>query len=65
MDKKMKKYFVLIKVNRKEDAFYIGFPLVVRQDAPFTRNQLTEYLESNKFGTRNFILGNILRHPAY
>ena len=63
--KKLQKYFILMKTTKKEDPCWFGFPLVVRKDAPFTRNQLTEYLEKNKIGTRNVFSGNLLRHPAY
>jgi CDP-4-dehydro-6-deoxyglucose reductase, E1 len=63
--KQYKKYFILMKEDKKEDVSYFGFPLIVKPDAPFTRNELTEYLENNKIGTRNVFSGNILRHPAY
>ncbi len=59
------KYFILMKVSEKEDPCWFGFPLVMRENAPFTRNQLTEYLEKNNIGTRNVFSGNLLRHPAY
>lgn len=62
---KWKKYFILMKTSKKEDPCWFGFPLVVRENAPFTRNQLTEYLEKNKVGTRNVFSGNLLKHPAY
>ena len=60
-----KKYFILMKENKVEEVSYFGFPLIVRPGSPFTRNQLTEYLEENKIGTRNIFSGNLLRHPAY
>ena len=63
--KKYEKYFVLMKVDKKADISYFGFPLAVKETAPFTRNELTEYLEKNKIGTRNVFTGNLLRHPAY
>lgn len=63
--KKYKKYFILMKTNKKEDPCWFGFPIVVKSTAPFSRNQLTEYLEANKIGTRNVFSGNLLRHPAY
>jgi len=63
--KKYKKYFILMSENKKEYISYFGFPLVVRSDAPFTRNELTAYLEKNKIGTRTVFSGNLLRHPAY
>ncbi len=63
--KKYKKYFTLMKENINEDVSYFGFPAIVSSNAPFTRNQLTKYLEKNKIGTRNIFSGNLLRHPAY
>lgn len=63
--KKYEKYFILMKNNEKVELSPFGFPLVVKKDAPFTRNELTEYLEKNKIGTRNVFAGNLLRHPAY
>ncbi len=63
--KKYEKYFVLMKTTKKEDPCWFGFPLIVKNTAPFTRNELTEYLEKNKIGTRNIFSGNLLRHPAY
>lgn len=62
---KFKKYFILMKTEKKADPCWFGFPIVVRSNAPFTRNQLTEYLEKNKIGTRNVFSGNLLHHPAY
>lgn len=58
-------YFLLMKSSPKEDPCWFGFPLVILPNAPFTRNQLTEYLEMNKIGTRNVFSGNLLKHPAY
>lgn len=63
--KKYRKYFILMKTTKKEDPCWFGFPVVVRENAPFTRNELTEYLEKNKIGTRNIFSGNLLKHPAY
>ncbi len=63
--KKYKKYFILMKEDKNEEISYFGFPLIVRSSAPFNRNELTEYLEKNKIGTRNVFSGNLLHHPAY
>lgn len=63
--KKYEKYFILMNPDKKADSCWFGFPAIVRSSAPFTRNELTEYLEKNKIGTRNIFSGNLLRHPAY
>lgn len=58
-------YFSLMKIDPKEDPCWFGFPLIVKEDAPFSRNDFTQFLEENKIGTRNVFAGNLLRHPAY
>ena len=58
-------YFRLLTTSEKEDPCWFGFPAIVKESAPFSRNDLTEYLEKNKIGTRNVFSGNLLRHPAY
>lgn len=63
--KKYEKYFILMREDKKVELSPFGFPLAVRESAPFTRNELTEYLEKNKIGTRNVFAGNLLHHPAY
>lgn len=63
--KKYEKYFILMKQDKSVELSPFGFPLIVKEDAPFTRNELTEYLEKNKIGTRNVFAGNLLRHPGY
>ena len=44
---------------------WFGFFLTVRKDAPFTRNELTSYLENHKIQTRNLFAGNLTKHPAF
>jgi CDP-6-deoxy-D-xylo-4-hexulose-3-dehydrase len=58
-------YFHLLKVEKKEKPSWFGFPAIVKKEAPFTRNELTKYLEKKLIGTRNVFSGNLLRHPAY
>ena len=44
---------------------WFGFVVTVREDAGFTRNELTGFLEANRIETRNLFSGNLLRHPAF
>ena len=54
-----------MRADKKVELSPFGFPMVVKEGAPFTRNEVTEYLEKNKIGTRNVFAGNLLHHPAY
>jgi CDP-6-deoxy-D-xylo-4-hexulose-3-dehydrase len=47
------------------DASWFGFPVGVKESAPFTRDQLTKALDVAKVGTRNIFAGNLIRQPAY
>jgi CDP-6-deoxy-D-xylo-4-hexulose-3-dehydrase len=47
------------------DPSWFGFPIGVKKDAPFTRDQMTGALEAQKIGTRLVFAGNLLRQPAY
>jgi CDP-6-deoxy-D-xylo-4-hexulose-3-dehydrase len=44
---------------------WFGFPIAVRPDAPFTRNQVIRHLEDRKIATRLLFGGNLVRQPAY
>lgn len=41
-----------------------GFPVMVNKDAPFTRDDLCEYLDKHNIENRPIIAGNIARQPA-
>jgi CDP-6-deoxy-D-xylo-4-hexulose-3-dehydrase len=47
------------------DPSWFGFFFVVREDAPFTRDELVQALEARRIQTRMLFGGNLLRQPAY
>ncbi len=47
------------------DPSWFGFVVTVREDAGFSRNDLTRFLEANRIETRNLFSGNLLRQPAF
>lgn len=58
-------FLILPEAGAHSDPSWFGFPIGVKKDAPFTRDQMTKALESQKIGTRLLFAGNLLRQPAY
>lgn len=44
---------------------YYGYPLLLREDAPFDRPSFTEHLEECGIETRPIMGGNLAEHPAF
>jgi len=63
--KKYEEYFYLPIATRNSDPSWFAFPLSVRENAPFSRTELTNYLATKGIETRNLFAGNIVRQPAY
>jgi len=58
-------FLILPEPTNDSDPSWFGFPIGVRADAPFTRDEFTRHLEAHKIGTRLVFAGNLLRQPAY
>ncbi len=63
--KPLEEFLILPQASENSDPSWFGFPIGVKTDAPFTRDQLTKALEAQKIGTRLLFAGNLLRQPAY
>ena len=63
--KKWEEYFILPEATEGGDPAWFAYPLTVKENAPFSRTELTTYLASQKVETRNLFGGNLLRQPAY
>ena len=44
---------------------WFGFPVTVKEDAGYTRNELAQHLERCRIQTRNLFAGNLVKHPAF
>ncbi|MCA9957393.1 MAG: DegT/DnrJ/EryC1/StrS family aminotransferase, partial [Anaerolineales bacterium] len=58
-------FIMLPTWHEKADVSWFAFPVLVRDEAPFQRHELTRFLELNHVQTRLVFAGNILRQPAY
>ena len=56
---------ILPEAQKNSNPSWFGFLISVQSDAGFTRNELSQYLESKKIQTRNLFAGNLLKHPAF
>jgi CDP-6-deoxy-D-xylo-4-hexulose-3-dehydrase len=58
-------YLILPQAEEYADPSWFGFPILVRENAPFSRNELVNYLEQYKIATRMLFGGNLTKQPAY
>ena len=63
--KDLEEFFILPDATPHSDPSWFGFPLLIRESAPFSSKILIEYLTSRKIGTRQLFGGNLVRQPAY
>ena len=61
----LEEFFILPEATENAEPSWFGFPIAVRPEAPFTRNQVTAHLEERKIATRLLFGGNLTRQPAY
>ncbi len=57
--------FEMPEATPRSDPSWFGFPLLLRADAPFLREDLMRWLNEQNIGTRLLFGGNLLRQPAY
>jgi CDP-6-deoxy-D-xylo-4-hexulose-3-dehydrase len=51
-------------VSPKAVPSWLALPVMVHEEAPFTRAEITSYLESSGIETRPVVTGNVARHPV-
>ena len=58
-------WLILPEPQKNSNPSWFGFLISVEEGAPFTRNELSQYLETHKIQTRNLFAGNLLKHPVF
>jgi len=59
------KYFIMPIPEKNSKVCWFGFPILIRENAPFSREELVSFIEENKIATRMLFGGNLIRQPAY
>ncbi len=63
--KDYEEWFVLPRQRENTRTGWLALPLVVRDEAPFSRRDLQIHLETKGVQTRTVFAGNVLRHPGF
>lgn len=58
-------YFILPRQLATVKTNWLAFPLTIQPGAPFSRAEITQYLEEHNIQTRPIFTGTILRQPAF
>jgi CDP-6-deoxy-D-xylo-4-hexulose-3-dehydrase len=61
--KELEEFLILPESEKNSEPSWFGFPLTVRQNKKFNRNNLITYLNNNKIGTRLLFAGNLTKQP--
>jgi CDP-4-dehydro-6-deoxyglucose reductase, E1 len=63
--KTFEEYFLLPRVLDNHDPSWFGYPITIKNQAPFTRDEFTQYLERKGVQTRLVFAGNLTKQPAF
>lgn len=63
--KQFEKYFILPSWLPNAEPSWFGFLITIRDDAPFTRDEIVQHLQNNKIATRYLFAGNLVKQPYF
>ena len=59
----LRDYLILPEIKPDVESSWFGYLISVKENSPFKKQELVQYLENNGIGTRQLFSGNILRQP--
>lgn len=62
---KYPQYFTLPEATEGSDTSWFAFIVTLKENTPFTRDEIIRYLDANFIETRNLFAGNIIKQPAF
>ncbi len=62
---KYPQYFILPEKTPQSDPAWFSFIVTLKQDCPFTRDQITAFFNDNLIETRNLFAGNMAKQPGF
>lgn len=63
--KKFSKYLILPEASKNSVPSWFGFIITIKENAPFSRDDIVKYLDKNGVDTRPIFAGNIVRQPYF
>ena len=61
----LKEFLILPEATLNSDPAWFGFPITIREDAPFCRVDLLRCMDDKNIGTRLLFAGNLTRQPYF
>ena len=62
---KSEEFLIHPRQTKKSDTCWLAFPMTIPKKAPFSRREITLYLEKHNIQTRPMFTGDILKQPAF
>jgi CDP-6-deoxy-D-xylo-4-hexulose-3-dehydrase len=61
--KDLEEFLILPEPEKNSEPSWFGFPLSLKKNNQYNRNDLIKYLDANKIGTRLLFSGNLTKQP--